>query len=151
MKPEAQILFLLLAGVYGTLTIVMKFFEMINERRDILLGIKERQVPLSREAKVLLWSDWILLWLGCLLFLGCITVYFGTLPSLGDKKEESFKFISMICYICSVISAYGFLAQAGGGTVDIRAMRRSIRETQSPETAKAPSPARQVRTLRGKG
>lgn len=133
LSPESQLLLLLLAGIYGTLTIVMKIFEMINERRDVLLGIKERQTSLVREHKVLLWNDWILLWVGCLLFLGLTTTFFWLLPSLATTattRQSLLAFVKTICRICSFIAAYGFLAQIVGGVGDIRTMRRSIQETQ---------------------
>jgi hypothetical protein len=136
LSPESQILLLLLAGIYGTLTIVMKMFEMINERRDVLLGIKERQAPLAREHKVLLWNDWVLLWIGCLLFLGLTATFFWLLPSLATTtttQESLLTFVEYICYICSFIAAYGLLAQIVGGMGDIRAMRRAISETQPDE------------------
>jgi hypothetical protein len=136
LSPESQILLLLLAGIYGTLTIVMKIFEMINERRDVLLGIKERQAPLVEEHKVLLWNDWLLLWLGCLLFLGLTATFFWLLPSLATTtttRGPLVRFVKYICFICSLIAVYGFLAQIYGGRHDISAMRRAIRGTQPVE------------------
>src|SRR5436190_14010736 len=73
----------------GSDGITVNIFGILNERRDLLLGITEREARLTAaQEAVLFYNDWIPLWFGSCLFLAFISSIFCLLPTLIITKTH---------------------------------------------------------------
>ena len=139
-----QVALILLAGVWGALGITVNIFSTLNERRDLLLGITERETRLTAAQEVVLfYNDWIPLWMGSCLFLAFISSMFCLLPNLLVIKAHSAmplvdqdvcSHIKTACWLATTLAGFGFIADLVAGISDIRSMRSAIRSHRSAKS-----------------
>ena len=121
------------AGVWGSFGMMLRIIEMLNERRDIVLGMKSTHcnlIPSNR--KHLLYADWVPLWVVSVIFLTVVVIFFAALPNVGNAKIDSVAGFQTVAYLSSLLAAAGLAAQTYGGLIDYRRMRNSLQRVTDP-------------------
>lgn len=144
------ILVLTLSG-YGT---VLKTIEMLNVSRNLVLGISADGRDLTaRQRTLILWSDWVFLWLGFLFFLLFFSAVMATVPNIftaisaaSDKPPPpwvkamtslhaaGFSIIQLACYPIAAFAGMTLVGMVIGGGLDFAAMWTHIREQAGADT-----------------
>jgi hypothetical protein len=102
----------LLGAVWGAFSPVLKAIEMLNERRDKVLG-HDPKLSLKHR-KLLLYSDWLPIMLGAYTFLFIISAFILRAPEFANVKPdikvratEIFSWVSWIFFAWAVAGLVG--------------------------------------------
>ena len=159
---NSELLLALFVGIYGSFGLVLKIIGSLNERRDVILGLRSGYTRLRLERRAhLLAADWVPLWIAGLVFLVVAMVVFIALPDIADARFNAntdkvaiWKFLGItpfhaVSYLSAILAFVGFNALAWGGNADFVLMRTQLRRVTAnvvPLTY-----GRRVRRRRGAG
>ena len=95
-------------GGFGT---VMAASQQLNDRRDVVLGIKDIGATLSVEYKeMIIYGDFLTIWIGICAFLAAIAVVVWKVPKFIDFTDSDFaqhqKAITVTCKVVGGIAAF---------------------------------------------
>jgi hypothetical protein len=137
MKDGAQILIALFAGMWGSFGMALRIIEMLNNRRDIVLGIQDSHNMVPANRRQLLFADWLPLWLVGLGFTIVAMVFFLAFPDIAGGavtgapqlaiwRTTSLSPLHAVSYISALLAFVGFNALAWGGNADLKRMKRAL-------------------------
>ncbi len=147
-----EMVFLILAVLWGGFATVINAFQWLNARRDIIVGITPTQKPINRAmGNMILFNDWVpmIIALGLFHVLVGLSVFFAPdLIAAGPDKSEIASVASQGVWIVqasqdgngdativaitysslglTAIAAFGLLATLVTGLGDFKAMRTTI-------------------------
>jgi hypothetical protein len=154
MKDGAQILVALFAGMWGSFGMALRIVEMLNDRRDIVLGFQEAKNTGPANRKQLLLADWVPLWLSGLGFLLVAMIFFLAFPDIAEGKSMESSYLSVwramrisplhaVSYASAVLAFVGFNALAWGGNADFKRMKSALqRSNEHPSIINLPKDRR---------
>jgi hypothetical protein len=134
---KLTIVLVLLAAIWGGMAQVMGIIKWRNEIRDRVLGVGQpvsNTLIGSTHAKLLLWSDYVPIWVGTVLFLGLFAATFWSLPSiLTDKQVQLKEWEFWLTRGAAIFTSFGLLADLVAGIVEVLRMREHIRSLEHTE------------------
>lgn len=117
-----------IATIWAAIFPVMKVVEMMNKRRDIVLDIDSKGERLRpRQKKILLFSDFIPMWVGVMLFLAIFASALLVLPSaLVENNHKVTQADKRMCWCGAGFGFFALLVEIIGGGCEAVGMYRHI-------------------------
>ena len=129
------IILLVLGASWAGMSQIIKVVEIMNKRRDLVLGIDKRGKTLTiSHRKLLLYSDFIPFWIGVMLFLAVFAGAFAALPTIVESKNHELHLLETVgCYGAAGLGGFAFLVVLIAGGTEIIRMRTYISEAATAQ------------------
>lgn len=125
----------LVAAVWGLFSALLKAIEMLNERRDLVLG--EDPKLTARHRRLILYSDWLTIYVSAYAFIGFVgmIVYASSAGPPAGPASDGAVAAWMAAHVPEITGATLVGMSAVGlasGWTDFSAMRRHLRTLERP-------------------
>lgn len=121
---------ILLASLWGAVTITLKFFEIINSRRDMMFELIDKcgSCPEQTLGPIeIYFTNLMPLTIGLIIFLGLIVYVVLSIPRYMQMENETeAKRTKRACMAISLLPVFGLLAFVAGGMFDMIMLIRSL-------------------------
>jgi len=119
---------LLLAAIYSAFGIVLQAYNLLNGRRDLILGLGVNHAPQSQAAaNVVLNDDYVPLWLGLCFFIAIFAGIMFVVPRFVTKNQHLSRKLKTLRRLCIALPISGFFAFLIGGYYDYAAIKEFIK------------------------
>ena len=121
---------ILLASLWGAVSITLSFFETINSRRDRMFELIDKCGQCIEQTLgpiEIYFTNLLPLTIGLIIFLGLIVNVVFSIPRyMKIENETEAKRMKRACMAITILPAFGLLAFAAGGIFDITMLIRSL-------------------------
>jgi hypothetical protein len=125
------IILLVLGASWAGMSQIITVVEIMNRRRDLILGINEQGKSLTKgQRKLLLYSDYIPFWSGVMLFLAIFSGAFAALPTIiqSEKDARHLHLLEILgCYGAALCGFFALIVVLVAGVAEVVKMRAYIK------------------------
>ncbi len=128
---DLTIVMVVLGATWAAMFHVLKGIEIQNAKRDLILKINKDGWHLTKDQRnMLLYNDFLPIWIGAMVFCAMYSGGFAALPHILSERSPTEEGLTTLewtgCYLAAGLGLFALAATLITGCSEIRTMRRFI-------------------------